>query len=108
MVSDARKKRDIQGLGYGLNQVLSLRPVSYQWVGKDSHKRSLGLIAQEVEGIMDEVVRVGNDTQKSMGVQYVSLVPVLIKAMQEQQDIILEQKSRISKLETLVNKMLNE
>jgi hypothetical protein len=100
MVSDARKKRDVQDLGYGLNQVMSLRPVSYQWVGKEDPKRSLGLIAQEVEGVMDEVVRVGNDAQESMGVQYVNLIPVLIKAIQEQQEYIARQEERIKILES--------
>jgi hypothetical protein len=36
---------------------------------------------------------------------YTELIPIMVKAMQEQQQVINEQQSRIEKLEQLVNKL---
>ena len=99
--SDRRLKTDITDLEYGLNTILQLNPVSYYWKKhRDSQShRSLGLIAQDVQPILKELISVGRDENQTLSLDYVSLVPVLIKGMQEQQDIIDAQAKKIEELE---------
>lgn len=96
--SDRRLKKDIKNLEYGLNEILKLRPVDYYWKKGDNNKRSIGLIAQEVEPIIDELVAISDDEENEeeiMSVNYIGLVPVLINAMQEQQKQIEDLKKQL-------------
>ncbi len=86
--SDVRLKENIQSLNYGLEEILALETVSYTWRGGDQADRKLGLIAQDLQQIMPEVVHVGSDVNKTLGVYYTDLIPVTIKAIQEQQEQI--------------------
>lgn len=86
--SDFRLKKNINNLKYGLKEVMALRPVSYILKSDSLVNTSLGLIAQEVQNIIPDVVTVGDDEEKLLGMRYTELVPVLIKAIQEQQQII--------------------
>ena len=65
--SDARSKRDIRPLNYGLREVLTLRPVSFEWKNQPAGGRNLGLIAQEVEAILPEVVMRDSDPTRCSG-----------------------------------------
>ena len=85
--SDKRLKRDIENLSYGLSDILKLRPTEYFWKGKIQKYKSLGLIAQEVEEIIKNVVTY-NQEQDKYGMSYTELIPILIKAIQEQNKII--------------------
>jgi len=105
--SDRRLKKDINNLNYGLNTVLKLRPVSYKWK-KGNQDLNLGLIAQEVQKIIPEVIDVGTDKDKTLGMKYTALIPVIIKATQEQQKIIEKQQKEINELKILVNKLLHK
>tara|TARA_R110002072_G_scaffold23949_1_gene81853 strand:- start:34921 stop:37146 length:2226 start_codon:yes stop_codon:yes gene_type:complete len=101
--SDRRLKRDIETLRYGLNEVLQLAPKQYYWKnrGEQTHK-SLGLIAQEVQPIISELVHTANDENNTLSVNYTELIPVLIKAIQEQQDIIKSLQSTLSNKQSQV------
>jgi len=100
--SDERTKQDIVGLNYGLNEVLALRPVSYNWK-YDPAQHKIGLIAQEVQELIPEVIHVGDDEEALLGLNYAELVPVLIKAVQEQQEQIEELKALLEKKVDLEN-----
>lgn len=78
--SDRNKKTDIQDLGYGLADLMNLRPVNYKW--KQNGQADIGFIAQEAEGIIPELVY-GEDGNMSMS--YGHLTALLTKAVQEQQ-----------------------
>jgi hypothetical protein len=103
--SDAREKTNIQDIGYGLKQVMQLRPVSYLWKDKPEQGPKLGFVAQEVKPILSEVVTVGDpflskeDQVKvgsgdRMGIYYSDIIPVLTKAIQEQQGLIEDLKKQ--------------
>lgn len=101
--SDRRLKKDINSLQYGLDDVMKLKPVSYEWKkssglnnGKD--EQHLGLIAQDVDKVISEVVERPEGKNGYLGMSYTGLVPVLIKAIQEQQKQMEEQKEQIQKL----------
>jgi hypothetical protein len=83
--SDIRLKSNIQGLDYGLESIMKLEPVSYTWKDGSDRNRKIGLIAQDVDKVISEVVDKGNDPSQTLGINYSELVPVLIKGMQEQQ-----------------------
>jgi hypothetical protein len=83
--SDARLKDNIQNIDYGLDTIMKLRPVSFSWKDKPNDGRKLGLIAQEVQPVVGEVVKEGSDPDKTLGIYYDDLIPVVIKSIQEQQ-----------------------
>jgi Chaperone of endosialidase len=66
----------------------NIRPVSFNWKDKPSDGRKLGLIAQEVQPIVGEVVNQGTDPDKTLGIYYDELIPVVIKSIQDQQQEI--------------------
>ena len=84
--SDARLKTNIVATTYGLKEVMALRPVHYNM--KKGGEAQEGFIAQEVRKVIPEVVSgTEGDLLKgeTLGLSYGNLVPVLTKAIQEQQ-----------------------
>jgi hypothetical protein len=77
--SDARLKKNIVDIKYGLADVLKAQPRSYQMNAVDGD--FVGFIAQELKEIIPEVVT--GDPEKQLGVDYGSLVAVAFKAIQE-------------------------
>ena len=91
--SDRRLKDNIEDIDHGLEDVKALRPVSFTWKDRPGRGKKLGLVAQEVREVINEVVHVGDDADSTLGIYYSDLVPVLIKAIQEQQALIERQES---------------
>jgi Chaperone of endosialidase len=83
--SDVRAKHAIEPLHYGLAEVLKLRPVSFRWNELEEPHKTLGLIAQDVQAVIAEAVLPSDPSQADsrLGLVYNSLVPVLIRAVQE-------------------------
>ncbi len=96
--SDARLKEQVTDLRYGLRQLLQLRPVSWKWKDAAEQQLPLGLIAQEVEPVMPELVMHPAQASGSLGLNYMGLLPVMVKATQEQQAQIQAQQTQIQQL----------
>ena len=99
--SDRRLKSNITGLNYGLQQVMQLQPVRYNFTATPG-KQEVGFIAQDVKKIIPEVVTgIEGDISKNetLGIAYSDLIPVLTKAIQEQQAQIEVLNARIAALE---------
>ena len=95
--SDRRLKKNITKMRYGLPEVLALKPVTYHWnKEEDAKQQHLGLIAQNLLEVIPEVV---SEAGEYLGVKYAELVPVLIAAIQDQQEIIKNQKDEINALQ---------
>ena len=77
--SDARTKNDIVTITNALDKVKALRGVYFTRNGETD--RSVGVIAQEVEAVLPEVVHTGSDDMKS--VSYGNMVGLLIEAVKE-------------------------
>ena len=92
--SDARLKQNVANIGYGLREILQLRPVTWNWKDRPDKGRHVGLIAQEVETVLPEFVSTDKDAERTKGLNYLGLVPVTIKAIQEQQAQIEAQEKR--------------
>lgn len=119
LTSDARLKENIETYSGGLETILGLRPVRFNWREDkctdfflkeyrepdtiDGYpgeiKRQYGLIAQEVEKIVPDVVgeRKMYDENYKL-IRYGKLVPILISAIQEQQQQIEDLKEEIKSL----------
>ena len=93
--SDARLKQDITNLNYGLDQLLRLRPVTWRWKSEPRGDLQMGLVAQEVEKVLPELILKDADATKPLGLNYMALLPVAVKAIQEQQAQIREQQGLI-------------
>jgi hypothetical protein len=83
--SDVRLKTCISPITYGLNDVLQLNPVSFNWCENIRQSRGenkqLGFIAQEVEPIIPESVGMSAEGEYSFSPD--KIIPVLTKAIQE-------------------------
>lgn len=89
--SDAVLKEDIEPITNPLKKILKLAGVTFTW--KKSKQSGLGVIAQEVEKIVPEIVSTNLNGHKT--VSYDSLVPILIEAVKEQQKQIEYLKKKI-------------
>jgi trimeric autotransporter adhesin len=96
--SDIRLKKEIEPLKSSLERVIKLQGVSYSWKADENPGRgfgpgrNIGLIAQDVEKVIPEVVYTDGNGIKDLS--YDKLAPVLVEAIKEQQKTIAE-KSRI-------------
>lgn len=83
-VSDSRLKENVQPMFYGLVELSKLRPVQFEWRDKERYgaRAEYGLIAQEVATIMPDMVS-QNVATGMYELDYVKLVPLLIKGMQD-------------------------
>jgi hypothetical protein len=100
--SDVRLKKNIQEAPSALDRVNQMRIVSHDWKIDDSHVE-FGVIAQELQPIAPQAVKFGDDGEEvkdTWSVDYSKLVPILTKAIQEQQQIINDLKARIETLES--------
>ena len=102
--SDERLKENIEPIENALDTISNLRTVKYHLKDVDSNddKKKIGVIAQDLVGVLDEVidtVRRTDDDTDYMSVRYTEIIPVLIKGIQEQQETISELKTRIETLE---------
>lgn len=77
--SDARKKKDVAPVESGLDVLSKLSPVSFKW--SETEAKSYGLIAQEVEKVLPELVHTNSDGFKSLA--YIPLIAFLIDAVQD-------------------------
>lgn len=108
--SDMRDKKNIKDLNYGLREIMQLHPVSFNWKRGIDNGTKLGVIAQEIQKVLPEVVRdydivtdeeTGKQTKvpsERLGVMYSDIIPVLINAIQQQQKEIEELKETVQQL----------
>ncbi len=97
--SDIRAKNNIQPLNNSLNYILKLRPVSYSFTDNSDKQtfklggngEEIGLIAQEVEKVLPNVVLTDPDGKKL--INYTALIVVLIDAVKSLQGEVESLKS---------------
>jgi len=100
--SDINMKEDIKDIASPLNLVTQLHGVTYKYkddkeADKTKLNKRMGLIAQEVEKIVPEVVKEMKDGSKAIA--YNDLIGLLVEGMKEQQTQIEELKSQITSIE---------
>jgi hypothetical protein len=100
--SDYRLKENILPIQNAIDRILKIKPVTYNWKDTDNEVGE-GFIAHELQevvplavaGIKDAINEDG--TIKAQGIDYGKLTPLLVKAMQEQNQIIQELNERLNK-----------
>ncbi|SHM97938.1 Chaperone of endosialidase [Cyclobacterium lianum] len=95
--SDYRLKDNISVLRYGLSEALQLHAKTYTYKADDSAEKRMGFMAQDVQAIMPELVSVDKSDQH-LKLKYMDLVPVLVNAIKEQQQIIASHQQQIELL----------
>jgi hypothetical protein len=98
VTSDQRLKENIQYADSASSLIDSLQVRQFDWKANGLHQR-FGFVAQELVTVAPEAVYQPNDTEQMMAVDYSKLVPMLVKAIQEQQAIITQLTARITALE---------
>lgn len=117
--SDKRLKQNINTLDYGLETLMQLNPVSYEWnaaaytelstqkeLSSNMQGTQVGFIAQEVEALIPEVVKEVKDGYKAL--EYHNLTAVIVQAVKEQQTIIEAQKLALEELSQQVEQLKNQ
>lgn len=96
--SDARLKKDIMPLRNSLNKIMSLGGYQYHWLNAARNEVvQTGVLAQEVEAQMPELVKSDEDGMKS--VNYSGLIPYLVEAVKElkkENEILKEEIKKIA------------
>jgi hypothetical protein len=112
--SDAKLKTNVEAIKTSLDYLKVLNPVSYYFKPSEKYnfpvELQYGFIAQELKQVFPNLVRGTDDGIHT--VNYLGLIPILTKAMQEQQLIIEENKLENDKLKeelkSLENKLNNQ
>ena len=91
--SDERLKRDIETIPNALDKVCQMRGVTFERID-DEGSRSMGVIAQEIEKIIPEVVREDSSEEKIKSVAYGNMVGVLIEAIKELKSEVEQLKNK--------------
>lgn len=87
--SDAKEKENIKPLENGLEKILELKPVSFDWKYNGNHDS--GLIAQEVQQVIPEAVEVDEDDHYSLRTS--TLIGYLIESIHQLQKQVDELKN---------------
>lgn len=118
--SDERLKTNVTPITNAVNLVMSMNGIYYnpnqlaaELVGENTLSHKVGLLAQEVERVLPQVIRhapfdIGDDGTSRSGefyktLHYERLVPLLVEAVKEQQRMLEGQDARIRHLENMLN-----
>jgi hypothetical protein len=105
--SDERLKFNIEPIENSLSAVCKLKGVRYNRNDSNNDKKHIGLIAQEVEKIVPEVVNTGNTPDHLLSINYGNLVSLLIESIKELNSNVETLKQENTSLKTDVE-MLKE
>ena len=93
LTSDERYKRDISLINDALGKVTQLNGYHYYWNGNmNDQSLQAGVIAQEVEKVLPELVKKDDNGLRS--VNYSGLIPYLIQSIKEQQEQVTTLKNQ--------------
>jgi len=95
-LSDRRVKKNIAPIKGALNKVLALQGVTYTKTTGEDDKTEIGLIAQDIQKVVPELVTGEPDGEAMMTVNYANSVALLIEAIKEQQKQIQELKDKLN------------
>ena len=111
VVSDRSMKHDIKPIGQGLDFVMKLKPSEFVYNSDASGKTMLGFIAQDVQDVLTQekmtnyklVQKIGKDM---LGISPTELIPLLTKAVQEQQNQIALHQNQLNEQQKTIDLLL--
>ena len=96
--SDKRFKRNIELIDDTLYLINKVSPISY--TTNDDNYKKFGFIAQEIEEIFPDVVNKPDNNNEMYSIDYVSIIPLLTKSIQELTSIVNKQQKEINELKS--------
>lgn len=104
-LSDKRLKDNISLIDNPLSKIMSLDAIEFNWNDKQSTHQGhdIGLIAQQVERIAPEIVKERSNGYKAL--KYEKVIPLLVGAIQEQEEKIQILNDRVEYLLEKINSM---
>ena len=106
--SSIRFKENVVPIDNALEKVMKLQGVYFNWkkdFRPNDRNRKMGLILEEVQPIVPEVVLPAKDGKKPEVLAYPNLVALLIEAIKEQQGEIVKQQKQIDELKQRIDKI---
>ncbi len=104
--SDRRLKNHIANLGKGLEEVMRMNTYSYNYKDDKAAVEHYGFIAQELNDVLPKLVSsIDDNANETLTVNTTEIIPVLVNAIQEQNKLIENQKSRIDDLEKAIERI---
>jgi hypothetical protein len=97
--SDERLKTALIPFENAVEKICTLRSGTGRYLIDDESVSRSFLIAQDVQKVLPEAVNIQNDEQGTLGLAYSDLIPLMTKAIQEQQALITSLTARIEALE---------
>ena len=101
--SDERLKENIQDIGSVVEKIKDIRCVTFNRNDIEDAKETIGFIAQDFVGKFDQVLGESkvsdSDEETRYSIKYTETIPILLKAIQEQQTLIESLTARITALE---------
>ena len=103
-ISDRRYKKDIKAVNSSLELINKLCPVSYLTIDQnEGGRRNYGFIAQDLHDLIPEAVNVPINDSNNYTIEYMSIIPLLTKSIQELTEKINEQQKTIDDLSSRLN-----
>jgi hypothetical protein len=100
--SDATLKKNIEPIADAGAMLSQLNGYRYQWKDENADtEKQLGLLAQEVQKVLPELVKEGENGK--LGVNYSGLIPVLLEALKAQQSLNEKQQAMLDKQQAEIN-----
>jgi len=104
--SDIRFKENIIAIDSPIEKIMQMRGVYFNtFIEKD--RRRIGVIAQEIEQVLPEVVFTDRTEDKHKSVAYGDIIAILIEGIKEQQSTIQSQAEEIASLKTSYNTLIS-
>ena len=111
-ISDRSMKHDIRPSTYGLDFVKKLNPSAYVMNNSGNGKQDYGFIAQEVKTVLEsygdresDLVQTVDVSKGTLGLKYNSFIPILTRAIQEQQKQIEAQQKLLDAQQKQIEEM---
>lgn len=99
--STRRLKKNIRNIEDPIAMVMNMRGVFFDW--KKSGIRDIGFIAEEVGGILPEIVDFDDNGTDARSMDYARITPLLLECVKQQQKKIENLENKIISLERLTH-----
>ena len=90
-------KENIISISNVLDKIQNYRCVEYNFIDDETADKKIGFIAQDWQEDFPQIIE--QMENEKIGMKYTETIPILLKAIQEQQEIINDLKNRIQTLE---------
>lgn len=106
--SDLRLKEGIRKTGYTIDDLMKIKVVDFNFIFDESKTNLTGFIAQDMNEIYPSAVTIPVDENDYWSIDYGKVTPLIVKAVQDQQEIIESLSQKNQRLETELKSLKEE